>query len=77
MSIVFLDVIKSDSFDFEEDLVVHGVVKHGFRVLKVRSGAVPNTIATALLQIRNITGVVPEISFEWTEATRSRTWSVS
>ncbi|MGT2425410.1 amino acid transporter [Amnibacterium kyonggiense] len=66
-SIVFLEVLKSDSSDFEEDLVVHGHVLHGFRVLKVRSGNVPNTIATILLQIRNITGVVPEIYFEWTE----------
>ncbi|GAA2750105.1 amino acid transporter [Amnibacterium kyonggiense] len=66
-SIVFLEVLKSDSSDFEEDLVVHGHVLHGFRVLKVVSGNVPNTIATILLQIRNITGVVPEIYFEWTE----------
>ena len=56
LSIVFLEVLKSDSSDFEEDLVVRGVVVHGFRVLKVRSGNVPNTIATILLQIRNITG---------------------
>ena len=66
-SIVFLEVLKSDSSDFEEDLVVHGVVKHGFRVLEVKSGNIPNTIATVLLQVRNLTGVVPEIYFEWTE----------
>lgn len=67
VSIIFLEVLGSDSSDFEEDLVVRGVVAHGFRVLKVRSGNVPNTIATVLLQIRNITGIVPEIYFEWTE----------
>ncbi|WP_375388580.1 amino acid transporter [uncultured Amnibacterium sp.] len=66
-SIIFLEVRKTDSSDFEEDLVVTGEVRHGFRVLKVRSGNVPNTIATVLLQIRNLTGVVPEIYFEWTE----------
>lgn len=66
-SIVFLEVTKADSSDFEEDLVVHGAVKHGFRVLEVRSGNVPNTIATILLQVRNLTGVVPHIYFEWTE----------
>ena len=66
-SIIFIEVLKSDSSDFEEDLVVHGSVTHGYRVLKVTSGNVPNTIATILLQIRNITGVVPEIYFEWTE----------
>ena len=67
VSIMFLEVTKSDSSDFEEDLVVHGVVKHGFRVLEVTSGNVPNTIAAILLQIRNLTGVVPHVYFEWTE----------
>jgi hypothetical protein len=67
VSIIFLEVAKSDSSDFEEDLVVRGQVRHGFRVLEVTSANVPNTIATALLQIRNITGVVPHVYFEWTE----------
>lgn len=64
---IFLEVLPSDSSDFEEDLVVHGVVKHGYRVLQVKSGNVPNTIAAVLLEIRDITGVVPTIYFEWTE----------
>ncbi|WP_345761463.1 amino acid transporter [Diaminobutyricibacter sp. McL0608] len=64
---VFLEVYPSDSSDFEEDLVVHGVVKHGFRVLQVSSGNVPNTIAAVLLEIRDVSGVVPTIYFEWTE----------
>ena len=66
-SVVFLEVHKSDSSDFEEDLVVRGVVKHGYRVLEVRSGNIPNTIAAVLLKIRDETGVVPTIYFEWTE----------
>ncbi len=66
-SIIFLEVEKTDSSDFEEDLVVRGIVRHGFRVLEVASGNVPNTIAIVLLQIRNLTGVVPHIYFEWTE----------
>ena len=64
---IFLEVFPSDSSDFEEDLVVHGVVKFGYRVLQVKSGNVPNTIASVLLEIRDITGVVPTIYFEWTE----------
>ena len=64
---IFLEVHHSDSSDFEEDLVVQGVVKHGYRVLEVASGNVPNTIAAVLLRIRDDTGVVPEIYFEWTE----------
>lgn len=63
----FLEVLPSDSSNFEEDLVVHGVTKHGYRVLQVTSGNVPNTIATILLEIRDISGVVPSIYFQWNE----------
>ena len=65
---LFLEVYPSDSSDFEEDLSVEGVVAHGYRVLRVRSANVPNTIAAVLLEIRDVTGVVPSIYFEWSEA---------
>ncbi|WP_233579946.1 amino acid transporter [Frondihabitans sp. PhB188] len=65
--IMFLEVYPDDSSNFEEDLEVCGYSVHGYRVLKVRSGNVPNTIATILLEIRDVTGVVPDIYFEWTE----------
>ncbi|MFF1574025.1 amino acid transporter [Leifsonia sp. NPDC058292] len=64
---IFVEVYPSDSSDFEEDLVVYGVVKHGYRVLQVKSGNVPNTIAAVLLEVRDVTGVVPSIYFQWTE----------
>ena len=67
VSIIFLEVTKTDSSDFEEDLVVRGRIRAGFRVLEVASGNVPNTIAAVLLQIRNLTGVVPHVYFGWTE----------
>ncbi|MFZ7088238.1 amino acid transporter [Curtobacterium sp. RRHDQ10] len=69
---MFLEVLPADSSDFEEDLVVEGVVTSGFRVLRVRSGNVPNTIASTLLAIRDLTGVVPGIYFEWTEGSPIR-----
>jgi hypothetical protein len=65
--IIFLEVHRADSSDFEEDLVVRGVSKHGYRVLEVRSGNVPNTLAAVLLKIRDETGIVPDIYFQWTE----------
>ncbi|WP_066039807.1 APC family permease [Herbiconiux solani] len=65
--VIFLEVYPSDSSDFEEDLVVEGVAVHGYRVLRVTSGNIPNTIAAVLLEIRDLTGVVPGIYFEWTE----------
>ncbi len=66
-AVIFLEVHPADSSDFEEDLVVQGVVRHGYRVLQVRSGNIPNTLAAILLEIRDLTGVVPDIYFEWTE----------
>lgn len=65
--ILFLEVLPSDSSDFEEELEVRGVEKFGYRVLEVRSNNVPGTAAAVLLEIRNVTGVIPEIYFEWTE----------
>ena len=64
---IFLEVHPADSSDFEEDLVVNGVDLYGYRVLKVRSGNIPNTLAAVLIKIRDETGVVPTIYFEWTE----------
>jgi hypothetical protein len=64
---IFLEVHPSDSSDFEEDLVVRGVKKYGYRVLKVKSANVPNTIAAVLLAARDLTGVAPTVYFEWTE----------
>jgi hypothetical protein len=65
--IIFLEVYRSDSSDFEEDLQVRGIAKHGYRILQVTSGNVPNTIAAVLLEIRDQTGLIPEIYFEWTQ----------
>jgi len=65
--VVLLEVHSGDSSNFEEDLVVHGTLQHGYRVLQVKSGNVPNTIAAVLLAIRDDTGTVPAIYFEWTE----------
>jgi hypothetical protein len=65
--IIFLEVLTADSSEFEEELIVEGTVKHGYRVLSVRSGNIPNTLAAVLLEIRNLTGIVPNAYFEWTE----------
>jgi len=65
--VIFLEVTPGDSSEFEEDLVVRGIVRCGFRVLQVTSGNVPNTIAAVLLAVRDLTGVKPGVYFEWTE----------
>ncbi len=65
--VVFLEVIVDDSSDFETPLDVHGVHRHGFKVLEVHGPVVPNTIASVLLHIRDVTGLMPHIYFRWTE----------
>lgn len=65
--VIFLEVHPADSSDFEEALQVQGITREGFRVLSVTSGNVPNTVASILLEIRDLTGVVPNVYFEWTE----------
>lgn len=64
---LFLEVIVDDSSDFETELHVKGVVRHGYRILEVHGPVVPNTIASVLLHIRDVTGLMPHIYFRWTE----------
>ncbi|MBP1160955.1 hypothetical protein JOE46_003114 [Rhodococcus sp. PvR099] len=65
--ILFLEVSVTDASEFATDLRVHGHRREGFRVLTVRSAAIPNSIAAILLDIRDLTGTVPHVYFEWTE----------
>ncbi|MFJ6571064.1 amino acid transporter [Streptomyces sp. NPDC091292] len=65
--VLFLEVFVQDSSDFTEDVFVHGDEKHGVRRLRVGSAVVPNTIAAILLQLRDRTGEVPHVYFNWTE----------
>ncbi|WP_375384824.1 amino acid transporter [uncultured Microbacterium sp.] len=65
--ITFLEVHPTDSSEFEEELLVTGVEKFGYRVLVVNSANIPNTLAAVLLEIRDLTGVIPSAYFEWTE----------
>ncbi len=65
--VILLEVWPRDSSDFEEDLEVRGIEKFGYRLLKVYAGTVPNAIAAVLMHIRDETGIVPEIYFQWSE----------
>jgi hypothetical protein len=66
--VIFIEVTVTDPSDFASALNVHGEVIHDrYRVLTLESASVPNAIAALLLHIRNITGIRPNIYFEWTE----------
>jgi hypothetical protein len=66
--LVFVEVTVRDPSEFESALTVRGEVLHGrYRVLAMDSATVPNALAALLLAIRDSTGRIPHIYFEWTE----------
>lgn len=66
--VVFVEVTVGDPSDFESALDVHGEVVHDrYRVLTMRSATVANALAALLLHVRDESGCVPHVYFEWTE----------
>jgi hypothetical protein len=66
--LVFVEVTILDASEFEAALTVSGQVMHGrYRVLSVESASVANALAALLLDVRDSTGRIPHIYFEWTE----------
>ncbi|MFD8737633.1 amino acid transporter [Streptomyces sp. NPDC059618] len=65
---VFLEVTVGDPSEFESVMNVRGEVLHGrYRVLTLESASIPNALAALLLYVRDTTGGIPHIYFEWTE----------
>lgn len=65
---VFVEVTVLDPSEFEAGLNVRGEVLHGrYRVLTLESSSVPNALAALVLHVRDTTGCIPHIYFEWTE----------
>ncbi|MCX5264697.1 amino acid transporter [Streptomyces sp. NBC_00199] len=65
---VFVEVTVTDPSEFESGLTVRGEVLHNrYRVLTLESSSVSNALAALLLHVRDRTGCVPHIYFEWTE----------
>ena len=65
--VLFLEVHVVDASEFRSELDVQGVEECGHRILRITSAAVPNSIAALLLHIRDVTGALPHVYFEWTE----------
>ncbi|MFI6117602.1 amino acid transporter [Kitasatospora sp. NPDC051164] len=68
VDLVFVEVTVRDPSEFESVLDVRGEVLHDrYRVLSLESSSVPNALAALLMTIRDRTGQIPHIYFEWTE----------
>ncbi|MFE7842251.1 amino acid transporter [Streptomyces sp. NPDC057474] len=65
---IFVEVTVTDPSEFEAGLTVRGDVMHDrYRVLTLESSSIPNALAALLLHVRDTTGAIPHIYFEWTE----------
>jgi hypothetical protein len=66
--LVFLEIRVGDASEFTEDkLVVQGFIEDQWCGLRCTSAAVPNALASILLEIRNRFGKVPHLFVNWTE----------
>ena len=67
--VIFVEVTLTDPSDFESELKVRGLVRHGeYRVLAMQSSSVANCLAALVLEVRDLAGGrIPHIYFEWTE----------
>jgi len=63
-SFLFLKVCVTDPSEFSGVLEVRGVEIEGYRVLRLESSAVPNTLAAFLLYVRDTYGQLPHVYFE-------------
>jgi hypothetical protein len=65
--VLFLEVTVVDPSEFESVLQVRGEERFGYRVPRVESATIGNTIAAVLLHVRDRTGQLPHVYFGWTE----------
>ncbi|GAA0427276.1 amino acid transporter [Acrocarpospora corrugata] len=62
---LFLEVTVPDASEFAGELRVVGEERHGFRVLRMESSSIANSIAALLLYLRDQTGKTPHVYYHW------------
>jgi hypothetical protein len=65
--VIFLEVNLSDASDFSTDLLAHGRIRNGRRILEMSSPVIANSIAALLLHLRDTYHVKPNVYFQWSE----------
>ena len=65
--LIFFEVVRSDSSEFEDTLSVYGRMAGKHRVFFACSPVVANSIAALLIELERRTGKVPHAYFSWTE----------
>ncbi len=65
--VILLEVLVTDPSDFETSIHVTGERRGPYRVLHTSAPSVPNAIAALLLDVRERTGTVPHVYFDWSE----------
>jgi hypothetical protein len=63
--LLFLEVTIPDASEFTSELRVIGEERCGFRILRMQSTTVANSIAALLLYLRDQTGKTPHVYFHW------------
>lgn len=65
--VLFIEIEITDSSEFEDELVVRGITRYGYRVLQIRASSVPNAIAAVTLHLAKAYSCTPHVYFRWTE----------
>lgn len=65
--VLFVEARVCDASEFADVLEVRGVELAGYRIFRIESSSVPNALAAFLLYLRDHTGTLPHIYFEWGE----------
>ena len=65
--LIFVEVERGDTSDFDSDMCVNGVQEGGYAILRTCAQSIPNAFAALLIEINRRTGKRTHIYFTWSE----------